>query len=246
MTEQKHRNPPIAEAILDLRVELSQEISTESLKLFHEGIKKEFPDSEEIFRFQGGFQFAKGGQSGVQQTHQHIGYSYKPQDNTKVVQVRTDGFTFNKLRPYEGWDSLQPQAQALWDRYFEIAKPKRIIRLALRYINRISLPTTMGNLSEYLQTKPHVSSEVPQNLEGYFMRLMVSDKQSDSKAFIVQMTENPTDEATVPFILDIDAFHMVDLTENSKKIWDVFLQLRHFKNQMFDGSFTKRGLELFS
>ena len=247
MIKQKYKHPPITEAILDLRVELPAEVTPEALQAFHNDIKSEFPESEEIFRFEGGFQFSKGfASTGSQLSHQHIGYSFKPSDKTKVVQVRTDGFTFNKLKPYEGWESLQPQAQRLWTKYFNLVKPKRITRIALRYINQVAIPTNISNISEYVRTTPQVSGDIPQSMDGFFMRLSLIDKNSNSRAFLVETIGRQSDSGAMSFILDIDAFQTVDLNHDDLKIWDIFKQLRTFKNCIFDGSFTQRGKDLFS
>ena len=44
MQEVTFNNPPIVEALIDIRVELPPDITLEAIAQFHEKIKNEFPD----------------------------------------------------------------------------------------------------------------------------------------------------------------------------------------------------------
>lgn len=91
-------NAPITEAVLDIRAELPKEIKLEDLVVFQNFIRERFPEKRE--RVSANFQFVS--EEGVTGTPSKVdGYLFNSPANNKVVQVRLDGFTFNKLKPYE-------------------------------------------------------------------------------------------------------------------------------------------------
>ena len=72
------------------------------------------------------------------------------------MQFRTDGFTFNNvgLGKYMGGEALLTEALRLWSRYAEVVKPSAVIRVALRYLNRLNLPMRKGDEFAVYLTKP--------------------------------------------------------------------------------------------
>ena len=77
-----------------------------------------------------------------------------------------DGFTFSRLKPYETWENLRDEAYRLWQKYREITSPE-IIRVALRYINKLEFPLPIKNFSDYLTAAPIVPAELPQGVSSF-------------------------------------------------------------------------------
>jgi uncharacterized protein (TIGR04255 family) len=65
------------------------------------------------------------------------------------------------LAPYENWNAVRDEARRLWALYRSIAKPSKLIRLAVRYINRIDMPLPLGDFKDYLRTVPDVTTREP-------------------------------------------------------------------------------------
>jgi len=153
---------------LDIRVELPKEIILENLEKFHdhETVKEHFPVKKKRESFKGGVKVSPGGKISVLPTSGGPdGYLFQSPIEKKIVQARIDGYTFNKLKPYESWDSFRTEARKLWNIYFQITKPVRITRIALRYINRIEIPLPMNDFKEYVITqtmeKPTENQRLP-------------------------------------------------------------------------------------
>ena len=62
------------------------------------------------------------------------------EDGRQVAQLRTDGFSFSRLAPYEDWSTFFAEAGRLWGAYIDIAEPRRTTGVAVRYINQIVVP----------------------------------------------------------------------------------------------------------
>jgi len=239
--------PPITEAVLDIRVELPQDVDLNTLSLIHNEINACFPLKEERFSWKGGFQVRKGAAPEIlQPSGGPDGYLFRSPDKNKVVQVRTEGFTFNKLKPYERWSTFSSEAKELWQVFAKIAKPKTITRLALRYVNRIEIPLPINNLKEYVLTLPEISPGLDNTVQSYFMTLEVVSPKIDICGTIIQ-TFKPIQEVSkiLPLIFDIDVYKKIKLEPLDNKVWDVMEELRQFKNKVFLESLTEKAKELF-
>jgi uncharacterized protein (TIGR04255 family) len=238
-------NPPIVEAILDIRVLLPKEVGFEKLEAFHDYIKERFPKKQEHKLFKASIELSPKGPGPLETSGGPDGYRFQSPDEKKIVQARLDGFTFNKLKPYEKWDVFRSEARELWDYYFQLTNPVKITRIALRYINRIEIPLPMKDFKEYILTNPEVAPKLPQALDRFFMQLGIPNPDIQATALITQTMETPTENQRLPLIFDIDVFRKVNYIGNEPEMWDEFEKLRTFKNEVFFNSITEKTEELF-
>jgi len=240
-------NPPIAEAVLDIRVNLPKDVNLDILASFQEQIKDQFPIKKDQYSWQGGLQIKAGSAPEVMTSSGGMnGFLFHSSDNKKIVQARLDGFAFNKLKPYSNWDVFSREAKYYWEAYRTLAKPTNVIRVALRYINRIEIPMPFKDFKEYILTVPDLAPGLPQELSGFFTQLVVPKPEIQATALILE-TMDKIDEGrkVLPFIFDIDVSCNNLFEPSSTEIWDKFEQLRGFKNQIFVNSVTAKAKELF-
>jgi uncharacterized protein (TIGR04255 family) len=238
-------NAPITEALLDIRVEYSREITLAELESFHNLIKEDFPEKQQRIQFTAGFKISPEGPEALQASGVPDGYLFKSTIYKKIVQARLDGFTFNKIRPYENWEKFRLEAHRLWELYSKMTNPAKITRIALRYINRIEIPLHTKDFKEYILGIPDVPHKLPQELSHFFMQFTIVNPDIEAKAIITLTKEEPTSSNTLPIIFDIDVFRDNIYTTNEAKIWDDFERLRIFKNDIFFNSITEKTKELF-
>jgi len=245
LPKQHYPKAPITEAVIDLRAELSPELSVAALQNVMES-EADYPTRTALLQEE--FQFAPG--IGSSTARHEAGFRFVSANEKYIYQARIDGFTLSRLKPYEDWDTFRAEAQRLWFRYREVAKPIRVTRLALRYINRIEIPLPLNDFAEYFRTFPEVSTDLPQGLAGYFMQLRMPLDAAKAAATINQAV---LDESSglqprhdlVTILLDIDVFRTAELPVDDEEIWKVMEQLREEKNQVFEASITPRARELF-
>jgi len=238
-------NAPITEALLDIRVELSKDVDLNKLASFHDFIKERFPEKQERVSFETAFQLSAEGPTVLPSSKKPDGYLFRSPTEHKIVQARLDGFTFNKLRPYEKWESFCTESRELWNIYFKMANPIKITRIALRYINRIDIPLPITDFKKYILTTPELAPKLPQALEHFFIQLVVPNPDVQAKAIITQTMQKPINDKTLPLILDIDVFQEEVYMGNQTEIWDMFEKLHIFKNEIFFNSITEKTKELF-
>ncbi len=240
------KNPPITEALLDIRVTLTSDFDVSNFEKFYKAIRSEFPNKQTNTRWETAFQLKKGEKPVVTSKDSTNGFLYKTSDGGKIVQARVDGFTFNKLKPYSNWDTFNKEARKLWELYVNITKPVNITRVALRYINLVEIPLPIKDFKDYFLTGPEVAPGLPQGLSEFFIRLVVPDPATHNVAIITEtVDQSKLNEKILPLIFDIDVFRLMNITADDKRLWEIFESLRMYKDKVFMSSFTDKAKELF-
>lgn len=240
---QKFPNAPITEALLDLRVKLPSAVDLQVLATFQEDIREQYPERQERASWRADIEFKPGGAS-VSSKGTPDGFLFKSGDGRQIVQARLDGFTFNRLKPYDRWETFRNEAKRLWSCYVGLTNPEMVSRIALRYINRIEIPLPMKDFTDYVLTVPEVAPALPQGLAGFLMRLIIPHNTSRAVAIVTETMENPQKEM-LPLILDIDVYIEAPFDAHDDKVWEEMEHLRNFKNEIFFNSLTEKAKELF-
>ncbi len=244
MSENPHYSrAPITEALIDIRVNTGGKATLDDLAKVHASIDAEYPTRRNQVVVEG--QMTAGAQVTAAARQTHIGYTCLNSDERQIVQVRLDGFTFSRLAPYDRWETFREEARRLWDIYRTAVKLTGIIRLAVRYINRLDLPAPT-ELGDYLRTYPEIAPDLPQLLGGYFMQVNLPLPDLPGTLLITQAISPPPAPELSSVILDIDIFRDTGLPQNEDEVWAFFELLRQRKNQVFHACITDRTKELIS
>lgn len=252
-------NPPITEAIIDITVKVDDDFEHTRLLNIHEEIKESFPNYRKKMAFQGGIEFNLENQDEIINpqllsiSNKPEGYMFISEDKQRIIQAKLNGFTFSRLKPYQGWEQFYKEAYELWQKYAEITSPLQVIRLGLRYINQIMIPAEGAiELNNYIRTLPGLPNDLEVTMEGYFMQLRVYHPEYQPSRAIINQTigdvmDNEKGEQVYPLIFDIDVFQEVNLAANDgetiKSIFEV--NLRGLRDEIFFKSITEQAKELF-
>jgi len=234
---------PINEAILDVRVSARRDLKVEDF-LEHSGpLKDHFPERLERrgFQFSSEIEVGRSGEArttdlGVQ------GYFFKSADGLDIAQFRIDGFTLNRLRPYQSWDAWFPLFVRTWAHYVEVARPARATRIAARCINHIPLPLR-GVLQDYLSNPPKVPPQLPNVMSSFVTSVALW--KSDDPALGVNLTQalEPQEGGNQRLVIDVDAFRTGDLGTN--ELLTHFEELHQLRDHAFFESITDAAKDLF-
>ena len=163
------------------------------------------------------------------------------------MQVRVQGFSFNRLAPYTSLDDYLPAIERAWRLFLDIASPAEIRRVRLRYINRILLPLVDGRvvMKDYLKVGPRLPDEKALLLTGFLNQTVALDAENRNEVKIILANQAPQ-EGHLPVILDLTVTRQESAMPDN---WDWILaqvhSLRALKNRVFVESLTKKCLELF-
>jgi uncharacterized protein (TIGR04255 family) len=237
---------PITEAVIDLRVTLPEGFSLNKLAEIHPHISNYFPTVEPFYKGVGSFTYEPGSSFKADTSEQQVGFWFRSEDNLRTFQATMEGFSFNRLAPYESWEEFNSDAKSMWEIYKEICEPIHVTRAAIRYINQINIPANeLIELKDYLSTVPEVSSSLPQKaLQTFFMQLQIPQQDLDCMLLINEAIALPTNPEIVTVILDLDLFRHQIWESNDEDIWRFLEKLRNRKNEVFEASITDRTREL--
>lgn len=232
---------PIVEGLIDIRVDRAPGISLAELKSACDQLAEEFPSRQERRMWMGEFTLSPGAGTSVSSMVQEPdGIILRTADEKWVAQFRMDGFTLSRLNPYTSWGDLRAKALELWSRYQAAAKPRRVVRVASRFINRVALPPG-SPFEKTFATTFLLAPELPQAVAGYLLRVIIPFEPEHAMAIVTQSLDPSGSEC----IFDLDAYseRAEGLTEG--EIWQRLDMLRDIKNRVFFGSLTAEALERF-
>ncbi len=242
-----YRNAPITHATIELTVRLPDGVEASK---FHDFVKPgddEFPERGEIRKatIEAEFEFRKEvGTAAVM--HQPMGWAFRSPDAKRIVQVRTNGFSFTRLAPYNDWAAFRNEARSLWSRYRVACEPEAIIQLSLKYVNQFNLPLPVEDFKRYFRTFPDISTDVPQELAGMFMQLQIPIPAAKSMLVVTQTIVPPPQAGVVSVVLDLQLNRSVHEQMQEEPIWQTFDTLRDEKNKAFEACISDAVREVIS
>lgn len=235
---------PITEALFDFRVSLPPDFELSKFGAAHSQIRDRYPVMEEVRRFEAIFEVKTGKPSAQLDASALLGYHFKSADTRDICQFRRDGFTLNRLAQYTSWEQMAPEALRLWGVYSRIAAPERVDRLALRYINRLTLPAH-GNLEDFLEVTPPTFPGAPEAMQSFLVKQTRQNPANGYTANIVESLEPNLSGDNARLTLDIDVYKMGGLGLSERELTPVLADLRRLKNDIFFGVLTDRTLEQY-
>ncbi|MBK6939336.1 MAG: TIGR04255 family protein [Planctomycetes bacterium] len=238
-------NPPIIEAIIDLDVELKPGTTLEGV--FDSAVAAlgtDYPKhkTESVQTLDIGAPASK------QQPSETRGWLFFSTDDKQIVQVRRDGFTFNRLAPYRKLDHYLSEIRRTWGIYNEIVEPARVSRVGLRFVNQVMLPreVTPEQFGEYFTTLPQPPPAAGMSLLGFFSQQKIKDSKTGLVANIVLASrDREAERGKVPIIVDIATSKHGKWERNDGSLWDALVELRDLKNRLFFGLVKEQCLTLF-
>jgi uncharacterized protein (TIGR04255 family) len=244
MARERHLSKaPIREAVLDLRFPLSESVGLPVLRESLEALD-DFREMHELRPGSATFRFSlEGGAQGSVEQGDAVGFRATTEDGLWVAQYRLDGLTFSRLHPYPHGDEFYRRGRRYVESLMTVARPTRVDRVALRYINHFRLPHP-GSMDEYFVGLPSYPEPIPQFVSNLLTRATVHDPERDFTAHITHSLLDDLDPERMGFILDIDAFRTTEFAPDVAQIGETFEALRVFKNKIFFGLITEANAEL--
>jgi uncharacterized protein (TIGR04255 family) len=237
ITRRHYDHAPITEAVIAIGCELPTEIRLEDLLKVHEPLKSDYPKRAEQFTVQ--FHIDAAEAQGKVGPPEVVGYQFASEDGKRLVRVTLNEFAFSQLAPYDRWETLRAEARRVWDVYDSLLHPRRITRVAVRYINRIDIPDTGTgvDLDIYFRTAPKIAPELPQSMKTYFVRLEIPFREPGGLLIITETVVPPVSPSVLSAVLDLDAI-VQNVALDVEGAWRTIEELRDEKNAAFEACIT--------
>jgi uncharacterized protein (TIGR04255 family) len=246
MAEQPYKQPPITEAVVELR--FATPIETGDLEKVCAALKSLYPLQQPI-RGVGVHLNVPPGREGstIAQSIDTLGNRLSTEDQTQIVLVWPAQFVFSQLAPYPGWDVFFKRFHRDWDLWKRTLSYRKITRIGVRYINRIDIPTATTPIiqqEDYLNIYPHL----PPAFDLVTSYSVVAQLQLHDIGCILTLNSSSTPTPLLghaAMIVDQDIAKEGDPPQNDEGIYALLNQIRVKKNEIFEACITPRARELF-
>jgi uncharacterized protein (TIGR04255 family) len=240
--------PPIVEAVLDIDCDLPPVADIEALDTVGKAaFADRYPTAQRRVLSEHEVLMQPGQPASVKSREGLQALLYVAEDGKQLVQIRPDGFSFNRLAPYTTLDDYLPEIERAWRRFVDLARPLVCRSMRMRYINRIELPLGEGrlDLEQYFKLAPRTADDQRLVLAGFFDQQTVVEPATGIEAAIVFATQ-PVVSGRLPVIFDITTVKGLSVDPGDwGSILGTIAQLRDLKNTIFRNSLTPRCLSLF-
>lgn len=229
------KNAPIREAIIDIRVVTPNALTVDKLRdRFTPVLKDTYPVVKERRSFTATVG-AMDGEPKISSANSIDGLLFFSDDNTRIVQTRLDGFSANRLKPYDNFRSFKAEAQCRWAQFRDFVKPERVLRIGLRYINDLEIPSSPLNLSDVFDSFEIRPLDNNPTLEGFWMRMLLGRQLPEEKGHTI-IEAPPQSMNTNKIVFDIDVFRTFETPPSENELWASLDSLHIWKNDIFFGS----------
>ena len=174
-----YKNPPLIEALCEFQFEDDENWDWTIPGIFYEEIKIVFTIKRQENLLS--INFESKGETIVTHTDSENKVSkmiFSRQDNSALIQIAPNSFTINNLIPYQGWSVFKKLIIEYLGIYIKIAKPKRIKRIGLRYINKFENISNIDSLADYLNVEPKMPMNHP--IINFFIRNELAYNDAES------------------------------------------------------------------
>jgi uncharacterized protein (TIGR04255 family) len=197
-----YKNPPLIEALCEFQFESGQPWDWTIPGLVYDKVKKEYPKKKhqkiiemEVRAENEISQTVKGGIARMQ---------FLREDETALVQVGPNLMVVNHLKPYPTWGKFQEMIKNGLAVYRDVANPKAMKRISLRYINRLEIPQSQVRIEDYILAVPNIPEPLPQVFATWIQRVEIPFE--DSNGVMVMQSGLIRHEVpnSIAFLLDLD------------------------------------------
>lgn len=200
----KYQHPPVDEAVCEFRFESDSPWDLAIPGLVSQELFADLPKRRPTSALEATTRSAGPGTI-EQQWVQADRLQLLSEDEKTVAQISPNLLAVNRLRPYTGWEEFLPLVAKSLAAYQEVASPKGLQQISLRYINRLNFEDPV-ELEDYFEFYPFVGQRLPQNFTSFIVGIQ-SDFDEGRDVLQMQMTSNISDEPdTVSIVLDLFYF----------------------------------------
>jgi len=235
--QRNYANPPVVEALCDIRFAPGQEWDWTIPGLLYAELQGDFPQKEQTEAIA-----VRVEQGLAPQQVPSRRLRFFNEERTTLIQVGEDTLVVNCLRPYIGWHNFRPMIASALEKYRSIAKPAGVASCSLRYINKIEFAERTVVIEDYLNTYPQMPANLPDHVVGWSLTL---DVPAPSGLMRLQAGATSPEEGRA-FIIDL---RFIAVEPEKLDLAEALLQwidgAHDIIEQTFEASITDKTRELF-
>lgn len=238
-----YKRPPIVEAVCEFQFEEGSPWDLSIQGRMYEKMRNTFPilrQTERVTVNLLGTPEAFGPQFGTVSLMQFL-----RKDEQALVQVGTHLLSISVLKSYPSWPRFLALIKRGYNTYRDIAAPKGIRRIGLRYINHIEIPVHDIKLEDYLEFRPYIGKGLQQDFGTFALGVQFPYEGSRDllNLQLASLPQQPSSGAIIALSLDYFLLKPGEIALEEAFQWvDV---AHHHIEDAFEASITKKLREQF-
>lgn len=239
--KQPYRRPPITEAVIEIR--FAAPIPVATMAKVNTAFAPVYPNQRRMK--QANVQLLLE-ENATAQINQEEGQRRSSQDETEILLLWRTTFLISQLPPYPGWPVFFDRFVRDWEIWKRVAGYNRIIRVGVRYVNRIDIPIS-GPLIEYenyLKVYPHLPDAFS-SVMAYGIQVQIPIPEIGCRLLINSASVPSPIIGHASYLLDQDISKELDTPQQDEDLYDLLGRIRAKKNEVFEVLITQQARELF-
>lgn len=172
----RYRAPPIEEAVCEFRFQPGPAWNPTIPGKLHTRLAEEYsgqPREQTTTELTAEGSDASSGGSTVSRSITRV--QLVTADGRRVVSVGKHLLSVHTLKPYQrdrdsgGWEEFRPRIERAVAAYWRVARPKGVLRIALRYINRLTPPGGLSETTKFVRCAFESLPDLPATPQRYFV-----------------------------------------------------------------------------
>lgn len=241
-----YESAPIAEAIIEVRIEAAEPTSVAVLQEFAATLPS-WQGAQIKPMMSGTIEIRD---DGADASADVAGFQMLRADGARTLHLLPDRVAFGWNSNYADWESFTSEWWSVWRAFAELTKPTFVTRIATRFVNLIRVPKPQVEISDYLRTTVNISPVLPQAVRSLFMQVDVPLVPSGEIGVNVTSALAAVDDPnTSGLVLDLDTYDQRALIvddDSDVELVERLQILRAAKNYVFEASITDATRSLIS
>lgn len=242
-------NPPIEEGLCQFTFSEPLPWNVATPGLLFEKLRGDYAaDPEEQAQIQASFESTPeaAGQANFAMNRGGSRYIYRDPTRTRLLVINSELMSVNSLKPYEGWDKLRVRLERGVGQVSELVTMPRIVKVSLRYINRIVIGGDDAIDTDNYFTLPIHSGEGGKAALASFIH-RVQSRFSDGRTTVTSTFATIDASMTGPaFLLDLEFQRNYEEPITAEVAMREADELKAMENAEFETCITDETRKLFS
>jgi uncharacterized protein (TIGR04255 family) len=237
----KYARPPVVEAVCELRFESTSEQWDWTIPgLLYEQIRGQFPKKRQQSLLEVQLQPDEG--KLVQQLGSPAArMQFLREDESALIQISPNVLGVNQLRPYPDWPTFRALVLNHLRIYRTIAHPESLVRIGLRYIDRVNFPMESINSDDYLNIRPWIPpGSIPEIWQSFLMQVEIPYEDHASTLRLALGTAQPEPPSKTSIVLDLDMSSEADGVPTLDRVGSWLDTAHDHIEAVFDQAFTEK------
>ncbi|MBI3598380.1 MAG: TIGR04255 family protein [Nitrospirae bacterium] len=207
--ERRYRKPPIIEAFCEIA--FADSMWDETIPgVFYEQVKKDFPQKRPREIQQAEITFGPSeATAGVRRLPPRV--LFVSDAKHRMIQVAKDLLVVNQLHPYPHFEEWEPEVFNALSIYRELAQPKKVVHLGLRYVNRVVIPEASVKMEDYFTIYPKLPLHLGNSHRSFLVQVEIPQPTEHTVVMTFGTAPLPnTNTVGQAFMLDLYCIRKLD------------------------------------